>query len=686
MSAKSQEQKSSSTTSSAAAAKPAGAQQHKRFSLQVFKIIKRLQTRSGVKDRQYKRHHRSCTKAITNTRRAVKLCQSQGQGRAARFKRVAITPENCSSPLHLSIPLLEAERAWAHAMELQSEITEMNKRKRQHMNRRFARAAHAARRFLHLANMRGDVSTQLQAQVYEGFIRGSLNLQKENWKGAVAAFTPALRICEALGKVSNLELQALCDERASQLRLYLGFASDRLARIDPSAHASLQVDVGAASADDLLQAKLQAVMEANAKAQTTAMRFVESRGTRLEVRNEKLRLLLVEALSISNQIRDIETRASAQTTTEKSAPGTSVNALFNRLLSLYDDAILVIKDDIRERGNVRTRTEQIDNEIRTLRALLNHAEFLRLQTTLQRNIRNANSMRARVLVSASGAISSSVSIDDAGEEYSASLRPAALVTVYDRLLQNLTDLEQLATSDIDPAKPEQVASAEAQKALLNARRSGFLSFRVYFLALAHGSEGNSAECAGLLTRALERATQAEAQLSEQVRKLSEAGANTEAFFKREDLEPELEAITTLKRRIMGESIKAKAKAILEQELLAEQMDEAYQQKQQQQQQQVSGDQSSTLLGRLNKYETGNPGRQFDIVAFPPKLAPIAPKPTLFDLAVNGLDYPDLSVEAEIAPIGDEEEAPAESAAAQPQAQQQQQESTVSSIWKRFSLW
>lgn len=67
---------------------------------------------------------------------------------------------------HLHIPLVQAERAWAYAMDLKSELEEKAEggslaAKRQHLTRRLAKAARHAGELAALASQRCDARTQV---------------------------------------------------------------------------------------------------------------------------------------------------------------------------------------------------------------------------------------------------------------------------------------------------------------------------------------------------------------------------------------------------------------------------------------------------------------------------------------------------------------------------------------------
>lgn len=126
--------------------------------LDILKFLKQSQARHGMRDNQCFRYWRYCARRLNRVRRSIHLTQYVGGGKSGRFKAKPIDALICTTPLHLSVYLIEAERAWAHAMHLQQESTEEinngaeTSRKRFHMMRRLIRAAQATEKLNHLAS------------------------------------------------------------------------------------------------------------------------------------------------------------------------------------------------------------------------------------------------------------------------------------------------------------------------------------------------------------------------------------------------------------------------------------------------------------------------------------------------------------------------------------------------------
>ena len=115
----------------------------------------------------------------------------------------------------LLIPLVRAERAWGHAMEIKQEVAGPGKvkhalRKRRRMLRRMAKATESALELARLAAGCGDPRTVLEAAAYAAWMRGARLVEQEtNWEGALRAFEEARRAFEELARAGSAADEAV---------------------------------------------------------------------------------------------------------------------------------------------------------------------------------------------------------------------------------------------------------------------------------------------------------------------------------------------------------------------------------------------------------------------------------------------------------------------------------------------
>ena len=128
----------------------------------------------------------------------------------------------------LLIPLVRAERAWGHAMEIKQEVAGPGKvkhalRKRRRMLRRMAKATESALELARLAAGCGDPRTVLEASAYAAWMSGARLVEQEtDWEGALRAFEEARRAFEELARAGSAADEAvfleLLDEAGSTMQ------------------------------------------------------------------------------------------------------------------------------------------------------------------------------------------------------------------------------------------------------------------------------------------------------------------------------------------------------------------------------------------------------------------------------------------------------------------------------------
>jgi hypothetical protein len=124
------------------------------------------------------------------------------------------------------IPLVNAERAWAHAMELKALSRGENARKRHHAIKRLAKAASHAAQLASLAAARSDARTALEAEAYASWmVRAPMASCAPRWRRGAAralAFAPSRRVA--------LTRARACCTRAAPGRQRAAGARDGLGR------------------------------------------------------------------------------------------------------------------------------------------------------------------------------------------------------------------------------------------------------------------------------------------------------------------------------------------------------------------------------------------------------------------------------------------------------------------------
>ena len=139
-----------------------------KLNLDIAEFTRNLQSQNGLRHADYHRYRRFCTRKLHRLRTSLKIPNGRH-----RFKK-AIFPETIVSARFLQILILQAERAWAHAITLKSEFS-MGEAKglgriRHRYIRKFYRAARASRDALALAERFCDDQTVKEAKAYHSWL------------------------------------------------------------------------------------------------------------------------------------------------------------------------------------------------------------------------------------------------------------------------------------------------------------------------------------------------------------------------------------------------------------------------------------------------------------------------------------------------------------------------------------
>ena len=112
------------------------------------------------------RHY--CTRKLFRLRKSLKLTNGN-----KKYVKKEIKPEVVTSERHLLIPLYQAERAWAYAMQLKDEAGagEVPPRVYYHLVRRFKKAVSWCKILSSLSESKVDDKTALEIEVRELFYR-----------------------------------------------------------------------------------------------------------------------------------------------------------------------------------------------------------------------------------------------------------------------------------------------------------------------------------------------------------------------------------------------------------------------------------------------------------------------------------------------------------------------------------
>ncbi len=438
--------------------------------------------------------------------------------------------------------------------------------------RRLKAAARAARDLRHACDSSATTLSQLQAEAYSAWLDGSVALERGEFISALRNFTISERVYTALAKVSTLEIRALCEERISQLNIYILFCKNRVQNmieegivtqeeVEKQLQAPSTTDISsdesgsestvesnvestsmsdatdtnvlashaaaASEVNEYLRQKFDIVMKESIEKKTTSWRSFQFDGVIIQVPDEQIRIALVTCASLTQALHtalentaanDVDSSMADTLSHSSTSPtnneNSNVNVIFNKLISTYDQIVLKTKDLLRDIERVKVQSSSVKEQASNLNSLLRYAMFCKLSLTLQRNVdhcfqlchRFESDVVSNTISKQSSTIPStttttpankntyfaiacaniltpsvtSTTTPDAQSQRSllasnvtsmSSVKVSSLVTLYDRLLQNLEDLldvlPQTESNNMDDIDDETNGHEQQHQGLTN---------------------------------------------------------------------------------------------------------------------------------------------------------------------------------------------------------------------------
>nr|XP_024397376.1 signal recognition particle subunit SRP68-like isoform X2 [Physcomitrium patens] len=557
-------------------------------SIGVLQLIKGAQAQHGLRHGDYQRYRRYCTARLARLYKSLNFTHGKG-----KYVKKPITEATVTNVRYLHIVLYLAERAWSYAMELKQATGTGSSRKRIHLIRRLAKAARWGELFSQLCTSKADSRTALEAAAYAAYMKGNLLLEREDdWDVALKNFKNARAVYEELGKYGDVENQVLCRQRVEELDPSIRYCNYKMGNVNIQGSDLLDLRNQEGPGLDLLQSKLQAVIEEARSKQAVTITQLEWLEYKLPVNNEKTRLCIVKGQELE---KDTVESSSDSLTTEKKL------AVYDKIFVAYQDAKRHIRDDL-----VRAvSTEDVKEEL----TLLDKAvSSILLQRTIDRNLVLVAGAKARLTKQQQG------SREEKGEKPA---KPEDLVRLYDILYQNVSDLIDLTTSG-----REQKASEVAFAKELEVRREAFQAERCFYLAQFYSVASKFPEAYLLFKRSEQRADSAAKKLT---------------FDK--SLRQEAQQ---LKERSRGEASLVHARAVADDSKVHESLQKGVASMKLKEQ---TSNEVQFLVDNLEKFEAfvGASGSKDPprIAQIPPPFQSVPCRPIVLDTALTTLEFPSL---------------------------------------------
>uniref|UniRef100_UPI00358E9AD2 signal recognition particle subunit SRP68-like isoform X1 n=1 Tax=Myxine glutinosa TaxID=7769 RepID=UPI00358E9AD2 len=541
------------------------------IAVEILFTIKGSQQQHGLRHGDYQRYRGYCARRLRRLRKSLNF----KMGNRHKFVGRKVSPDMLVDPRFLLLALVNAERAWSYAMQLKQEAN-TEPRKRFHLTSRLRKAVKHALELERLCESeRVDARTKLEAQAYSAYMLGMLQFELQDWRPAMESFDRCKTIYERLASAFTEEQAKLYQQRVEEIAPNLRYCAYNIG--DQSAIGDLrQMRLDSGAKGGLLAEKLDSLIVQTRAKQAQTMSEVTWRGRTVPVRLDKVRVFLLsleenEAALVQAHTDDARER------------------LYERLLVECRDVIQVMREELKADQKVRDRDKDAFGRVSNMQYLNSYLTYIKLRTAVERSVSMAEAMRVRLR---------SVTPEDGKK----APQHQELIRLYDIILQNLTEMQQLNGLEADKEFQQE----------LERKKTAFKAFRCYFLAQSFVTMKKWGEALALYERALKYVGEADGCHGKGENHL------------------EVRQLEELKSAVNGEKYSVKAYAILDTEDLVEPVEK-------------SDVADKALVDRLDTYfeDARLVSKQPNLLPFPPEFQPIPCKPLFFDLALNHVAFPPL---------------------------------------------
>ncbi|XP_039183938.1 signal recognition particle subunit SRP68 [Crotalus tigris] len=549
--------------------------------LEILQIVKESQQQHGLRHGDFQRYRGYCSRRLRRLRKTLNF----KMGNRHKFTGKKITEELLSDNRYLLLILMDAERAWSYAMQLKQEAN-TEPRKRFHLLSRLRKAVKYAEELEHLCeSSRVDAKTKLEAQAYTAYLTGMLRFEHQEWKAAMEAFNKCKTIYEKLASAFTEEQAILYNQRVEEISPNIRYCAYNIG--DQSAISELmQMRLRTGGTEGLLAEKLESLITQTRAKQAATMSEVEWRGRTVPVKIDKVRIFLLGLADTEAAI----TQAEEEETKEH---------LFESLLSECRDAIQAVREELKPDQKQRDHSLEIDSgKVSNIQYLHSYLTYIKLSTAIKRNESMAKALQ-KALLRQQGP-------EEDGKRVP---RPQDLIRLYDIILQNLAELQQLPGLEEDKSYLKEIGI----KTLV------YKAYRCFFIAQSYVLVKKWSEALVLYDRVLKYATEVQAQAGTKKKNLKEL--------------PDVQDLIT---QVNAEKYSLQAAAILD----ASDIDEA------ESPSQVKDGKPLSERFEVFCLDPSLVSKQASLVHFPPEFQPIPCKPLFFDLALNHVTFPPLEDKVE----------------------------------------
>ena len=563
-----------------------------RYFLSVYRTLRTTQAQQGLKHGDFLRYRKYCSRRLLRLYKSLK--HSHGKG---KYEANPLKAEDVTEARFFLIPLMNAERAWAHAMEIKKETENAKNvlaRTRHHMVKKLRKANKWAEEFAKVCSTRATKRTALESEAYASFVKGNYLLEvEERWSAALQLFLQTRAIYEQLGRgKESKEDGSIFLELQSELEPIILFCKYQQQKEQGTSKVSdlqklKETTEGMEMSEDL-KAKLDTLM--SEAEQSLKIDNIEWRGKTLAIPGLRL---VGPTSDVFAQMKKMEEEETA--TLEKSLEA------YGALFTMFDTIKQVIQSEKSEvaGGGASAMSAEVKEQKKKLEQFERAVSGLMLESRVKRNLKLIDSRWADYIPS-----------NKEGRK-AINTTPEEMYRLHEHLKLDVFDLSELAS---DPSEEDEALYDECSTAM-----NAIKTILCYFLAEQYNSPSlkKEKEAYLLYNRAIEYADMVEG-----------SGAKGSLFAPVLSSAQKVSHLTRIGRCIAH--AKACASTAEKDEYAAAAAAEAQ-----------SEGAVRTLLDNLGDTQTyfGASGKR--IYRVPPSPETLPCQPFLLDTAIDHIDYPEV---------------------------------------------
>jgi len=565
------------------------------FTLEVLQLIKEQHAQHGLRHGDYQRYRGYCSRRLRRLRKTLNFTQFSKH----RFQKKKVSKEVITDAKFLQIPLMSAERAWALAMQLKQEANS-EPRKRFHLMERLRKAVKHAAELAVFGDALGDARTKLETQAYHAWMNGTLSFELEHWENALQSFDRAKTIYNRLGEAFSEETKTVYVQKVDEIEPSIRYCAYNIGEETSIEDLlTMRMAAGGMGGEDLLTAKLDALISQTRQKQAATLSEVTFRGRTIPVKSEKVRVFLLAHQEAESSLSSSEI--------------TDQQAILEKIIDEVKDALIALQDEMKVDPNYRPAPKGAKagepGKVPHAQFLHTYLSFIKREAIISRNLNIIETLLPNLGIEADGKTKVT--------------KPQDLVRLYDGIIQMHNELLTLPGLEEDIAFQFEI---EAKIAFYKANRCLYVAF-------SYAQAKRWQESAALYERCL---TYADAALK---------GWNN--IPDSEEKKKALDILRELKQQVESKKYGLHAASILDvadgsagavanqrpAKPLVDRLDEYVEDPA------LLGGRGSAIGNSASSSSSSK--TQPNLVPFPPEFQPITCKPIFFDLALNNLEFPSL---------------------------------------------